>query len=142
MLRRQRLNCGQPRKRSSKFGGIFDIGSKSARLSQLEDQIAADPDFWNDPAKSSKVLKEKKVLELAVNRAERLETTKEDLAAAIELAGEDREYLEEAQRLLESLNTELEALEVQLINRVYAYLFQLFSHQLFQAFSLAQIFAC
>jgi ABC-type antimicrobial peptide transport system permease subunit len=52
----------------------------------LVDQIESDPDFWSNPEKSAPILKEKKVLELALSRAKKLTAVKEDLDAALELA--------------------------------------------------------
>lgn len=96
------------------FGGIFDIPAKSHRLKEIEDTIASDPNFWTDPDKSAPVLKEKKALELAVNRAEALKGTRGDMEAALELASSgDDDYLAEAIDLLETLKSELQSLEVQ-----------------------------
>ena len=96
------------------YGGFFDIPSKTARLNELEDKISSDPNFWNDPEASAPILKEKKLLEGQVKRADDLTTAKEDLAAALELAGEgEAEYLAEAESLVERLNGELQSLEVQ-----------------------------
>jgi peptide chain release factor 2 len=99
---------------TSSYGGFFDIPGKSAALKDLNDKVEADPNFWNDPQKSAPILKEKKVLELALQRADRLKATKDDLTAALELAAEgDDDYLAEANTLYAAMKTELQALEVQ-----------------------------
>lgn len=60
------------------------------------------------------MLKEKKVLELAIQRAAKLTGTRDDLNAALELAAEgDDDYLGEANNLYSQLVQELQSLEVQ-----------------------------
>lgn len=95
------------------YGGFFDITGKEEHLSRLSDQIESDPNFWSNPEKSAPILKEKKVLEVALNRAKRLTATKEDLDAALELAAEEDDYLAESHTLLATLESELKALEVE-----------------------------
>jgi peptide chain release factor 2 len=95
-------------------GGFFDIPGKREKLKAIDDKVNADPNFWNNPEKSAPVLKEKKVLELALQRADKLTSTRDDLAAALELAEEgDDDYLAEANNLFQQLTTELQTLEVQ-----------------------------
>jgi peptide chain release factor 2 len=72
------------------------------------------PDFWSNPKVSAPVLKEKKSLELALDRVRRLETLQGDLDAAMEFAeAGETEYLDEANTLYDGLAKEIEALEVQ-----------------------------
>ncbi len=95
-------------------GGFFDVPSKEAQLEDISAEIEARPDFWSNPTLSAPILKKKRALELAVNRAKTLTSTRDDLKAALELADEGGdEYVEESIRLLEQLETELQALEVQ-----------------------------
>lgn len=96
------------------YGGFFDIPGKTLKLKEIEDKVNADPNFWNDPQKSAPVLKEKKVLEMALQRAERLRATRDDLEVALEMAAEsDDGALAEANELYASLLGELKAMEVQ-----------------------------
>jgi peptide chain release factor 2 len=84
------------------------------QLKDIEAEIDARPDFWSNPEISAPILKKKRALELAVNRAHQLTATRDDVKAALELAEEGgEEYLEEADRLLHQLQTELQALEIQ-----------------------------
>ncbi|MDQ3233983.1 MAG: peptide chain release factor 2, partial [Pseudobdellovibrionaceae bacterium] len=77
-------------------------------------EIEARPDFWSNPKLSAPILKKKRALELAVNRAKVLTSTRDDLNAALELAEEgSEEYIGESVRLLELLEKELQALEIQ-----------------------------
>jgi len=98
----------------SAFGGFFDVPKKQYKLQELEDEIGARPDFWDNPEASAPILKSKKALEGALDRAGRLKGFLNDLEAALELAGEgDDDYLVEAESLLESLDKELTTLEVE-----------------------------
>ena len=94
-------------------GGIFDLAAKQIRLKELEDTIESNPDFWNDPVNSAKVLKEKKIIENTLKQADSLNTRHEDLMTALELAPEEEEFHQEAIQIVESLKTELEELETQ-----------------------------
>ena len=95
------------------YGGFFDIPGKQEELRRLDDKVNQDPNFWNDPKKSAPILKDKKVFEVAISRAKRLTSTKDDLIAALELAEADDEYLAEANTLYTTLVQELQSLEVQ-----------------------------
>lgn len=98
---------------SAKYGGFFDYPKLKAELEEVEDTIAGDPNFWNDPDKSAPILKRKKSLENSLKRADRFRGYRDDLEAALELAEGESEYLGEAQELLENLEMELIALEIQ-----------------------------
>ncbi len=98
----------------SAYGGFFDVAIKEEQLKDIEAEIEARPNFWSDPQVAAPILKKKRALELAVNRAHQLTANLEDLNAALELAEEGgEEYALEAHGLLEKLETELKALEVQ-----------------------------
>ena len=99
---------------TKKSGGIFDVAQKKERLQELEDEINANPDFWNDPKKSAPVLKEKKALETSLEQAAKLEGQIDDLDAALELAAEgEEEYLLEARELVEDLEKRVLEIETQ-----------------------------
>ena len=96
------------------YGGFFDIPVKEVQLKDLEAEIDARPDFWSNPEISAPLLKKKRALEIAVERAHKLTATKEDVKVALEFASEgDSEYLEEASKLLDTLESELSELEIQ-----------------------------
>jgi peptide chain release factor 2 len=72
------------------------------------------PDFWSNPKLSAPLLKEKKSLELALERVRKLEQLEGDLEAAMEFAGAgEAEYLTEANTIYDSLAKDVQALEVQ-----------------------------
>lgn len=89
-------------------GGCFEVPRRQHRLEELESEIAARPDFWNNPAVSKPILKEKKSIEVLLERAASLRSKLDDLTAAIELAveGED-DYVQEAAGILALLQREL-----------------------------------
>lgn len=104
-----------PLKRSSiAYGGFFDIPGKSEKLKRIEDKVASDPNFWNDPVASAPILKEKKLLENDLGRAKKLRGAWDDLSAALELAAVgDQDYLVEGESILLAMQEELRSLEVQ-----------------------------
>ena len=72
----------------AKSGGIFDLESKKTRLQELNYIIESNPNFWNDPKTSSKVLKEKKDIEASIQEVKELDSLQDDLDA-LQLAKED-----------------------------------------------------
>jgi peptide chain release factor 2 len=102
------------RKNFPVYGGFFDLPQRKRQLAEIEDKIAQDPDFWNDPQKSAPVLKQKKIIEVAITRALALESAKADLDAACELVSEGEEgLLVEAYELLNKLTLEIKSIETQ-----------------------------
>ncbi len=95
------------------YGGFFDIAHKAQRLKDIEDQINADLNFWNNQQKSAVVLQEKKGLEITLQKMNKIEKQIEDLATAIELAKDESEFQEEAIKIVISLQLELKSLEMQ-----------------------------
>lgn len=81
-------------------------------MQELNDSIDANPDFWNDPKMSATTLKEKKNLEDWISGAMQLKSGLQDLQAALELAPDGFEFQEEAESLLEKINTDLDEWEV------------------------------
>ncbi|MGE0174440.1 MAG: peptide chain release factor 2 [Oligoflexales bacterium] len=98
----------------TKFGGFFDLPKKQHRLQEITDEINARSDFWSNPKVSAPILKEKKGLELALQKVKKLESMFSDAEAAIELANEgELAYGEEADNLLAQLERDLTELEIQ-----------------------------
>ena len=95
----------------TKYGGFFDLASKQARLSQLQDQIDGDPQFWDDLKTSQKVLKEKKQLEDDIEESQALKDQLSDIEAALELASEGPEFIAESETLLLDFIKKLQVVE-------------------------------
>ena len=107
------MKLGISKSSSNAYGGFFDIPVKKQRLQDIEDQIQADPTFWDQPKQSSAILQEKKTLESSVVKIERISERIRDLDAALELAKDEAEFLEEAGVAVASLKHELRLLEIQ-----------------------------
>jgi peptide chain release factor 2 len=75
-----RSGSGRPR-------GIFDLGTKEARASQLE-ALTGEPGFWDDQRAAQKVLREASGLRSEVELWRGLERRADDLLATLELVEE------------------------------------------------------
>lgn len=99
---------------SRSFGGLFDIDSKREDIRELESRIAL-PGFWDDNETAQKILKDRTVMEKAVEGWDRLCRQQDDIRVLIELGmeAEDQETLDEVHQLVDNLEQELVATEFQ-----------------------------
>ena len=65
-------------------GAIFDAPGKKAELAKTEQQIS-DPDFWNQPEKSQKIMQDRKRLEESLAQVEEVARLTSDLDTLFEL---------------------------------------------------------
>ncbi len=72
------------------FGGIFDFENKSQRLEEVNG-LLEDPKIWDDNAKSQKLGKEKRELELVVNTLTGVESGLKDAQELFEMAREEND---------------------------------------------------
>jgi peptide chain release factor 2 len=72
------------------FGGIFDLVKLNERIKELE-FLSADPDFWNNQKRSTKLLKEKSELERNRQGFLELEEGLEEANTLLELAEEEND---------------------------------------------------
>ena len=82
------------------------------QLAEIE-KLVADPNFWSDPEKSQKAMRERKRLEDALATDSDLARRTEDIAAYFELAREGESVDEELKRELDSLRETVERLETE-----------------------------
>jgi len=75
-------------KKSLIYGGFFDIEQKSARLSELEQQMH-DPDFWNDQTLAKKVTKEMSILKADITRADKLQFLQDELQTYVAILNDE-----------------------------------------------------
>src|SRR5689334_1925493 len=75
---RERLSCG----------GIFDFDAKRNRLAEVI-KLAEDPAIWQDNKRAQEIGRERKSLELVVNRLERLTQSLQDSRELFEMAREE-----------------------------------------------------
>ncbi|MBC61080.1 MAG: peptide chain release factor 2 [Zetaproteobacteria bacterium] len=83
-------------------------------MAEFDDQINNDPHFWDDPQRSSQILKKKKELSDKIKKIHGIRTLGEDLKAALELASESQDFFNEAEALLIQLSTCLKDFEIEL----------------------------
>lgn len=97
-----------------KLRTIFDVPALTAKVNDLE-QLAAQPDFWDDQAYAQQSLQELNDLKSHLEQLHQWQTSLEDARAVVELLelGEDEALLQEAQTNLIQLNHELEQWELQ-----------------------------
>jgi peptide chain release factor 2 len=100
------------KKNSNPFGGFFDTPLKRKRVLEIDAESQSDPNFWNDRKQSSKLLKEKKILEDGLAAVTNLTMKFDDALTAIEFGEEGDEPSEqEANELIAYLDKEVTDLE-------------------------------
>ncbi len=99
------LECHNSLKPRKRFGGIFDIDTKSKRLKELNVQ-AENPAVWNDPDAMQKLNKEKVLLERTVEEYDQLVQRIGDSEVLCEMAVEEND-----ESTFNELVTEVESLE-------------------------------
>jgi peptide chain release factor 2 len=93
---------------------IFDIPALTAKIQDLE-QIAAQPEFWEDQVKAQGTLQELNDLKAHLQQYEQWQTSIEDTKAVLELLEleTDEALLQEAEATVTKLNRELDQWELQ-----------------------------
>ncbi len=91
-------------------GAIFDAPAKRKQL-QLGEEAVSDPNFWNDSAKSQKVMQDRKRLEEAIADSESVARATSDVDTLFELGKEGEDVAAELTRELGALHIRLEELE-------------------------------
>lgn len=102
-----RVAWGKPRT-------IFDVPALNAKIQDLE-QIAAQPDFWDNQTKAQKTLQELNDLKSHLEQMERWRSSLEDSRAILELLEleNDESLLQEAAANVATLSRELDQWELQ-----------------------------
>ncbi len=93
---------------------IFDVPALEAKIQDLE-QLAAQPDFWDDQAKAQDVLQELSDYKASLAQLRQWQTNLEDTDAILELlqADSDEALFQEAQGTVTQLSHELDQWELQ-----------------------------
>ncbi len=91
-------------------GGIFDAPQKKRELDKLEVEIG-DPDFWNHPEKSQRIMQQRKRLEEAIVDSSVVASTASDIDTLFELAREGENVNGDIEREMRVFETRLEKLE-------------------------------
>jgi peptide chain release factor 2 len=95
-------------------GAIFDAAARQQELSKLELQIA-EPDFWTNPEKSQKAMRERKRIEEAIGSAEKIGSLTSDLDTLFELAREGERVESDIASELKPYSELLEKLEAAML---------------------------
>jgi peptide chain release factor 2 len=105
------LNC---KKKWKPFGGTFDIEGKRNRISKL-DELANQPEFWNDTRKAKGILKERDSLSAVVKKYEEQARAMADIEALLDLTDESasKELEDEAAAEFEKAAKALDEMEFQ-----------------------------
>lgn len=100
-------------KNSIPFGGHFDTPLKRKRILEIDSLSQRDPNFWDDPKKSTQLLKEKKSLEDDITYCETIAKKFDDALVAVEFAelGE-LSYQQEADATITELQNQVTNLEI------------------------------
>ncbi|MGH9585150.1 MAG: peptide chain release factor 2 [Bryobacteraceae bacterium] len=98
------------RQQAEAVRSYLDAPAKQQQLTRLESEIS-DPDFWNQPEKSQRVMQERKRLEEAIGHSRAVAAATSDIDTLLELAREGETVDGELEREIHSLETKLEALE-------------------------------
>jgi len=91
-------------------GAIFDAPAKQQELTKLEVEIG-DPDFWNQPEKSQRVMQQRKRLEEAIQNSESVVSATSDIDTLFELAREGENVNGDLEREIRTFQNRLEELE-------------------------------
>ncbi len=96
------------------FGAIFDAPAKNKELKTLEAEIG-DPDFWNQPERSQRVMQQRKRLEEAIGHSSLITAATSDIDTLFELAREGENVNGELERELKAFESKLEELETSML---------------------------
>jgi peptide chain release factor 2 len=104
----------RPRKRYSKFEGIFDADRKRVQVLELEKKVAL-PEFWNNQEEAQTVLQTRSRLERDIGLDSKLSRDIQDLKALAELAEEGEDVLADLAREVETLEQEAQHTEIRML---------------------------
>ncbi len=93
------------------YGGIFDLEAKSKRLEEIETQLS-DAEMWNNPQKSTGLLKEKKRLENKLELDKRFDRDIQEIETYFLLLEEDPGLIDELQDELQNFSRFIEQQEI------------------------------
>src|SRR5213083_2073873 len=95
-------------------GGFFDAGTKQQHLDELQKQIA-DPNFWSDQERSSKILQQRARLEESLDLDRQITRQLDDVGALVELAREGEPVLDELAAHLKDTETFVDRVETKVL---------------------------
>lgn len=94
----------------SSSGGIFDAGSKTERVAEL-DHLSAQPEFWDNQERAQELLRERTQLKDTLEKLNAVATHLDDADVMLEMAAEDEDALSEANSATAQAQKALAAME-------------------------------
>ena len=94
------------------MGGFFDAPAKQAELDRTE-KIISEPGFWDDQESAQKIVQQRSRIERALNQQKGFETGVSDAEVLFDFASEDADSAVELEALINRLEKEVAAAEVQ-----------------------------
>jgi len=95
-------------------GGFFDARTKQDQLNELQKQIA-EPNFWSDQDRSSKILQQRARLEESLDVDRQITQRLDDVQALMELAREGEPVLDEFASHLKDAEAFIDSLETKVL---------------------------
>jgi len=95
-------------------GAIFDAPGKQRELGKTEAEIN-DPNFWNQPEKSQRVMQQRKRLEESIQSSNAVASAASDIDTLFELGREGENVTTEIERELKTFAEKLEKLETEML---------------------------
>src|SRR5437870_8812903 len=95
-------------------GGFFDAGTKQHQLDELQKQIA-EPNFWSDQDRSSKILQQRARLEESLDLDRQITRRLDDVGALIDLAREGEPVADELASHLKETETFVDRVETKVL---------------------------
>ncbi|MDO4551535.1 MAG: peptide chain release factor 2 [Planctomycetia bacterium] len=90
----------------------LDHAGKTERVREIDCRMVEEPDFWNHPEYANKMVTELKAIKSVLKPLDDAWRNLEDLDAMIEMAEEDPSFQQEIPELLNTLEKDLESLEL------------------------------
>jgi peptide chain release factor 2 len=94
------------------LGGFFDEPAKRLELAESE-KVISEPGFWDDQESAQRVVQQRSRTEKALERQAAFETAASDAEVLFDFAAEDADSATELQTLVDRLDREVAAAEVQ-----------------------------
>jgi len=95
-------------------GGFFDLSKKEEEIKIIQEKMNA-PHFWDDQARSNKVMKELKYLKSCVEPFEKTIKKLKELNELLDLSEGDEEFISQIKKELEVIEAEVNATETRSI---------------------------
>jgi peptide chain release factor 2 len=95
-------------------GAIFDAPGKQKELGKTEAEIN-DPNFWNQPEKSQRIMQQRKRLEEAIQNSSAVSSAMSDIETLFELAREGENVVPDLDREIKAFSSKLDELETAML---------------------------